>query len=320
MSKSLGNFVDPEEVINQNGAEILRLWVAMLNYKEDARFGGETVSRIVEAYRKIRNTWRFILGNLYDFDPDTEKVPEQEMELLDRWILEKSMLIGQRILKSYQRFEYHIIFHTIYNFVTVDLSSFYLDVLKDRLYCSGKKSVLRRSAQTALFELLRTDLILMAPILPFTAEEAWSIMPGFKDKEESVHLELFPSLEEKWLESEIFKELGNLVVVREKVLKELELARENKVIGNSLEASVVLKVAVDQEILLKKYEALLPSIFIVSEVVLQIHSDPELKAVVSKAPGKKCERCWNFSTYVGQSSSYPQFCKRCEEVVSQIKS
>jgi len=320
MSKSLGNFVDPEEVINQNGAEILRLWVAMLNYKEDARFGSETVSRIVEAYRKIRNTWRFILGNIHDFNPDRESVPRQDMLLMDRWILEKSARMGRRILKAYERFEYHIIFHTIYNFVTVDLSSFYLDVLKDRLYCSGKKSVLRRSAQTALFELLRTNLILMAPILPFTAEEAWNDMPGFKDKEESVHLEVFPSLDEKWLESELFQEWGNLVSVREKVLKELEVARENKMIGNSLEASVALKVPADREALFRNYEEQLPSLFIVSEVLLQPHSGSELEVEISKAAGEKCIRCWNFSTYVGQSSSYPQFCKRCEEVVSQIMS
>jgi len=320
MSKSLGNFVDPEEVINQNGAETLRLWVAMLNYKEDARFGSETVSRIVEAYRKIRNTWRFILGNIHDFSPDEESVPRQDMLTMDRWILEKSVRMGQRILNAYKKFEYHLIFHTIYNFVTIDLSSFYLDVLKDRLYCSGKKSVLRRSAQTALFELLRTNLILMAPILPFTAEEAWNVLPGFKDKEESVHLEVFPSLDEKWLESEVYKEWEDLVSVREKVLKELEVARENKMIGNSLEASVTLKVPTDREAFLKTYKDQLRSLFIVSEVVLQTHSGTELEVEISKAPGGKCIRCWNFSTFVGQSSVYPHFCKRCEEVVSQIKS
>jgi isoleucyl-tRNA synthetase len=219
MSKSLGNFVDPEEVINKNGAEILRLWIAMLNYKEDARFGGETVSRIVEAYRKMRNTWRFILGNIHDFDPDEECVSPQDMMLLDRWILEKATHIGQRILKGYQDYEYHIVFHTIYNFFTVELSSFYLDVLKDRLYCSGKKSLLRRSAQTALFELLKTSLIWMAPILPFTTEEAWETMPEKKGKQESVHLELFPDMEEQWLEPELFREWEKLVVVREKVLQ-----------------------------------------------------------------------------------------------------
>lgn len=320
MSKSLGNFVDPEEVINKNGAEILRLWVAMLNYKEDARFGGETVSRIVEAYRKIRNTWRFILGNIHDFDPDTERVSPQDMTIMDKWILEKITQIGQRILKGYENYEYHVVFHTIYNFFTVELSSFYLDVLKDRLYCSGRKSLLRRSAQTALFELLKTSLVWMAPILPFTAEEAWAIMPGFEDKQESVHLMLFPPTEKEWLEPGLFQEWEELGVIREKVLKELETARENKKIGNSLEASITLKLPVDKQPLLKKYETELPSLFIVSEVNLDAHSGDELAVKVANAPGKKCIRCWNFSTYVGQSPDYPGFCKRCEEVVARLKS
>lgn len=320
MSKSMGNFVDPEEVINKHGAEILRLWVAMLNYKEDARFGGETVSRIVEAYRKIRNTWRFILGNIHDFDPDTECVSPQDMIILDKWILEKVTQIGQRILKSYENYEYHVVFHTIYNFFTVELSSFYLDVLKDRLYCSGKKSLLRRSAQTALFELLKTSLVWMAPILPFTTEEAWAIMPGFEDKQESVHLMLFPSTEIKWLEPEPFREWEELGIVREKVLKELETARENKRIGNSLEASITLKLPVDKQLLLQKYETELTSLFIVSEVNLDAHSEDELAVEVANAPGEKCARCWNFSTYIGQSSDYPGFCKRCEEVVVRMKS
>ncbi len=320
MSKSLGNFIDPEEIINKNGAEILRLWIAMLNYKEDARFGGETVNRIVEAYRKMRNTWRFILGNIHDFDPDTESVPPQEMADLDKWILEKAARIGKRILKGYENYEYHIVFHTLYNFFTVELSSFYLDVLKDRLYCSGKKSMLRRSAQTALFELMKTSLIWMAPILPFTTEEAWAAMPEFKEKQESVHLNLFPLLGEKWIEPELFQEWEGLVVIREKVLKELETARESKMIGNSLEASVALKVPADKEPLLKKYALDLPSLFIVSQVHLDVSSGDEFTVEVSKAPGGKCIRCWNYSTYLGKSSDYPGFCKRCEEVVGRMKS
>jgi len=322
MSKSLGNFVDPEEIITKNGAEILRLWIAMLNYKEDARFGGETVSRIVEAYRKMRNTWRFILGNIHDFDPDEESVPPQDMMLLDRWILEKASHIGQRILKGYQDYEYHIVFHTIYNFFTVELSSFYLDVLKDRLYCSGKKSLLRRSAQTALFELLKTSLIWMAPILPFTTEEAWDAMPDFREKQESVHLELFSDMEEKWLEPGLYREWDELVAIREKVLKELETARENKMIGNSLEARIMLKAPGDKEPLLRKYKTDLPSLFIVSEVELEPEpfSGDEFGVEVANAAGEKCTRCWNFSTYVGQSSEYPGFCKRCEEVVVRMRS
>lgn len=320
MSKSLGNFIDPEEIISQNGAEILRLWVAMLNYKEDARFGQETLQRLVEAYRKIRNTWRFILGNINDFSPDEESVTPQEMEFSDRWILEKCFRTGKKILKAYENYEYHIIFHTIYNFFTVELSSFYLDVLKDRLYCSGKKSHLRRSAQTALFNLLKSTLALMAPILPFTTEEVWDIMPAFKGKGESIHLEEFPAFKEKWLDDALFEEGESLLLAREKVLKELEIAREAERIGNSLGASVVLRVPSSQQELLKKYEKELPSLFIVSAVELQSQSGKELEAEVSKAPGAKCQRCWNFSPYVGKSSEYPHFCKRCEEVVKTINS
>jgi isoleucyl-tRNA synthetase len=242
------------------------------------------------------------------------------MQLLDKWILEKANRINKRILKGYEDYEYHIVFHSIYNFFTVELSSFYLDVLKDRLYCSGKKSLLRRSAQTALFILLRTSLLWMAPILPFTTEEAWAAMPDFKEKQESVHLNVFSSLDGQWLETEIFQEWEELVTIRELVLKELETARENKIIGNSLEASVTLKLPADKEPLLRKYEMELPFLFIVSEVNLKPYEGDDFVAEVVNAPGDKCTRCWNFSTYVGQSSSYPNFCKRCEDVVEQMKS
>ena len=318
MSKSLGNFIEPEEIISENGAEILRLWVAMLNYKEDARFGKETLQRLVEAYRKIRNTWRFVLGNIYDFSPDEESLSPQDMVLLDRWIMEKCSRIGQKVLKAYEDFEYHVVFHTLYNFFTVELSSFYLDVIKDRLYCSGKDFQIRKSAQTVLFHLLKSTLVLMAPILPFTTEEAWEVMPGFKEKEESIHLEEFSTFEEKWLEDELFEEWENLILAREKALKALEKAREDKLIGNSLEAKVTLRIPPAQEGLLKKYEDELPSLFIVSEVELQPHSGQELEAEVSKAPGEKCLRCWNFSPYVGKSDEYPHFCQRCEEVVKKM--
>ena len=320
MSKSLGNFIETEEVISQNGAEILRLWVAMLNYKEDARFGKETLQRIVEAYRKIRNTWRFILGNIYDFSPEEESVVPKEMELLDRWILEKCSEMGKKTLKAYESYEYHVVFHTIYNFFTVELSSLYLDVIKDRLYCSGKKSQLRKSAQTALFSLLKSTLVLMASILPFTTEEVWDVMPPFEGKEESVHLELFPSFEEEWVDSELFQEWGDLVLTREKVLKELERARGDELIRNSLEACVTIKIPSSQEEFFKKYEEELPTLFIVSAVDLKVQSGEELEVEVSKAPWEKCQRCWNFSPYVGKSSEYPRICKRCEEVVKKINS
>jgi isoleucyl-tRNA synthetase len=320
MSKSLGNYIEPEEIISQHGAEILRLWVAMLNYKEDARFGRELLQRLVEAYRKIRNTWRFILGNIYDFSPDEESVSPQEMELLDRWILEKCSEKGKKVLDAYEDYEYYVVFHTIYNFFTVELSSFYLDVLKDRLYCSGRKSSLRKSAQTALYRLLKSTLVLMAPILPFTTEEAWEFLPAFKGKGESIHLEKFPSFDEEQLDQSLLQELESLTLVRDRVLKELEGARGEELIGNSLEAKVTLRVPSSKAQLLEKYEKHLPSLFIVSAVELQPQAGDDLGVEVSKAPGEKCQRCWGFSPYVGKSSEYPHFCRRCEEVVKQMDS
>jgi len=317
MSKSLGNFIEPEEIISENGAEILRLWVAMLNYKEDARFGKETLQRLVEAYRKIRNTWRFMLGNVHDYSPD-EEIKAEDLLPLDQWILEKAAEIWNRILKAYDNYEFHVVFHSVYNLFTVELSSFYLDVLKDRLYCSGRNSHIRKSAQTALFSILKNSLVLMAPILPFTTEEAWEILPPYPGKEDSVHLENFPDFKERWLEPEIYKEWEDLFLVREKVLKELEVARESKLIGNSLEAQVILKVPASHTEFLKKYEEKLVSLFIVSSVKLEAHDGDEFEIKVLKAPGEKCLRCWNFSTYIGKSRDYPQFCQRCEQVVKEM--
>lgn len=315
MSKSLGNFIEPEEIISKDGAEVLRLWVAMLNFKEDARFGDEIQQRLVDAYRKIRNTWRFILGNIHDFRPDREMVKKEEMLVLDRLILDRAAEVGKRILKAYDEYEYHIIFHAIYNLFTVDLSAFYLDVLKDRLYCSSRNSPLRKSAQTALFHVLRDTLILMAPILPFTAEEVWAIMPDFVGKEESVHLESFPQFGEGWLADETAEEMERLMAIREIVLKELEKAREAKLLGNSLEAQVTLSVSPSDRALLDKYGKDLASLFIVSCVVVKLGSSSELEVRVSRAPGEKCQRCWNYSPAVGKSRDYPRLCQRCEDVV-----
>ncbi|MBN2245358.1 MAG: isoleucine--tRNA ligase [Candidatus Aminicenantes bacterium] len=318
MSKSLGNFIEPEEIISKNGAEILRLWVAMLNYKEDARFGDEILKRLVEAYRKIRNTWRFILGNLNDFSPDDEMIPKEEMLVLDRWALEKFRRIGQKVLKSYNVFEYHTVFHTMYNLFTVELSSIYLDILKDRLYCSAKKSNLRKSAQVALFYLLQGTLKIMAPLLPFTTEEAWEVMPSDRNRKESVHLESFPEFKDTWLEETTFREIEKLMQVRDVVLKELESTRENKIIGNSLEARVLLKTSGDKLELLEKYQNMLAELFIVSEVKIEPDSEEELKVIVEKVSWQKCQRCWNYSEYVGKSKEYPDYCLRCEKVVRSI--
>ncbi len=320
MSKSLGNFIEPGEIIKNNGAEILRLWVAMLNFKEDARFGDEILQRLVEAYRKIRNTWRFIIGNLHDFNPDQDQVSADSMEPFDIWIMEKCTRLNQKIISAYKKFEYHVVFHTVYNFFTVTLSSFYLDVLKDRLYCSSPDSNLRRSAQTALFQLLRTTLILMSPILPFTTEEAWENLPEHREKTESVHLGEFIEFKEKWMEEIIFQKWEHLAELRETVLKSLEDAREAKTIGNSLEAKVELKASGADYSLLEEYEKELPALFIVSEVELTRGQDEGVSAEIRRVRWAKCQRCWNYSPSVGKSSEYPEFCERCDQVVKGLKS
>ncbi|MCX6560113.1 MAG: isoleucine--tRNA ligase [Candidatus Aminicenantes bacterium] len=316
MSKSAGNVIEPKEIIARGGAEILRLWVAMLNYKEDAPYGVEIEARIVEAYRKIRNTWRFLLGNLSDFSPDTDAVPAAEMEPLDRWALRRFTEVGRRMRKGYADYEFHVVYHALAQFFTVDLSAFYLDVLKDRLYCSAKSSRLRRSAQTALYRILRDSLTLMAPILPFTAEEAWDVLPPRVGREESVHLALFPDLKEEWMDDVEAAEWEELLTVRETVLKVLENARERKEIGTSLEARVRLGVQPAQAGLIERYRDQLASLFIVSDVAVEPAAGDALEAAVSPVPGGKCLRCWTYSEYVGTSPDHPEFCRRCDDVVS----
>jgi isoleucyl-tRNA synthetase len=320
MSKSLGNVIEPGEIIARSGAEILRLWAAMLNYKEDARFGKEIEQRLVEAYRKIRNTWRFLLGNLSDFDPDTDAVREAELLDLDRWILERSEEVGRRMRRAYEDYEYHTVLHALLDFFTVDLSAFYLDVVKDRVYCSAKKSVLRRSAQTAMFEVLRRSLLFAAPILSFTADEVWAHAPAYAGKAGSVHLGEFPS-ERSWLGSRgpsFIEDMKGLLAVRETVLKELEKSRGEGLIGNSLEAKVTLKIPAAETALLERYKGDLTALFIVSEVSLEPGTGGELQVSVGRAAGEKCERCWNWSVEVGRSPEFPTFCARCEAVVKAI--
>ncbi|HUT07759.1 MAG TPA: class I tRNA ligase family protein, partial [Candidatus Latescibacteria bacterium] len=322
MSKSLGNVIDPGEVIKRSGAEIVRLWAAMLNYKEDARFGTEIEQRLVEAYRKFRNTWRFLLGNLSDFEPGRDTVAAADLLDLDRFILLRFEEVRARVVKSYEDYEFHPILHAVLDFFTVDLSAFYLDVVKDRAYCSGRGSLERRSAQTAMFSILRDSLLLMAPILSFTADEAWAHVPAFSGKDDSVHLAEFPKAQD-WLGARgaaFVDDMQRLFDVREKVLKELEKSREAKLIGNSLEASVTLKAPAADAAFLETRKEDLAALFIVSAVAVEKGPGDDLAIEVTKAPGGKCERCWNFSTHVGRSADHPTFCARCEKVVKAARS
>jgi len=320
MSKSMGNVIEPGEIIKRSGAEVLRLWTAMLNYKEDARFGPEIEQRLVEAYRKIRNTWRFLLGNVSDFRPDQGTVAEAGLFDLDRWILHRFEEVRARVVRAYEEFEFHPILHDVLDFFTVDLSAFYLDVVKDRAYCSAKNAPGRRSAQTAMFTILRDSLLLMAPILSFTADEAWAHVPAFDGKDDSVHLGEFPAPAD-WLKSApagFVADMERLLGVREKALKELERARELKLIGNSLEARVTLKVPAAEASFLEARLAGLAALFIVSQVVIEQGAGDELAIEVAKADGAKCERCWNYSTHVGTSPDHPTFCARCEKAVQAV--
>jgi isoleucyl-tRNA synthetase len=316
MSKSAGNVIEPKSIISQDGAEILRLWAAMLNYKEDAPFGKELQQRIGEAYRKIRNTWRFLLSNLYDFSPDTDSVPAAELEPLDRWALERCAEVGRKVLEAYDAFEYHPIFHALYNFFTVDMSAFYLDVLKDRLYCSAPASKARRSAQTAIFRILRDTLALAAPILPFTTEEAWEALPEFGGKSVSIHLELFPEFGETWLEPGERADWEVLLEVRGAVLKELEVARAGKLIGNALEAQVRIQAPPPVKEALERHRGELCALFIVSDVIVESAPGGPTVAAVVQAPGGKCARCWSYSPAVGTIAGRPELCRRCADVVS----
>ncbi len=325
MSKSLGNVISPQDIIKDYGADILRLWVASSDYSDDIRLSDQILTRLADAYRKIRNTYRFILGNLYDFDVNKDALRPQEMLELDRWALSETCKLLEAATKSYEEFLFHDVFHSVYNFCVIQMSSFYLDILKDRLYISHTKSIQRRSAQTALFEILDVITKLMAPILVFTANEVWET--AHKDGEvKSVHFAEWPHLGkfQKFYNKELDEKWAQIIRVREEVLKALELKREANLIGSSLEARVWLY-SPDEKLrdLLKQAQHLLPSIFIVSRVEV---ADNKLEEAVSpaalplmikvdKAPGAKCQRCWNYSEYIGKNNSHPALCERCVKIV-----
>ena len=329
MSKSFGNVIAPEEVIHQYGAEILRLWVAAEDYRDDIRISQEILSRLSEAYRRIRNTCRFLLGNLYDFDPRKDSLPESQLWEIDRWILLRLQKLNSRLREAYDHFEFHIVFHALHNFCSVDLSSLYLDVLKDRLYTSPASSRQRRAAQTALYKILDTIVRLMATILSFTAEEVWEHLPGGKDRALSIHLTLFPEIEPGYLDAKLEERWDLLLKVRGEVSKALEIARKNKLIGNSLEAAVTLHAPQKLFSFLQENATQMKDLFIVSQVALadfppagaQTCAEVDgLSILISKAAGQKCERCWVYDPKVGENADLPTVCPRCQTALFTIRS
>ncbi len=320
MSKSAGNVVAPQDVIKQSGAEILRLWVSAQDYRDDLRISPEILTHLIEAYRKIRNTCRFLLSNLYDFDPAKDRIPYEQLPELDRWALHRLSELIPRVRKSYDDCEFHTIFHALNNFCSVDLSSVYLDILKDRLYTFRTDSPLRRGSQTVLFEIVMAMTKLMAPILSFTAEEIWRVvsaqLPGGLDTQ-SVHLASFPEVDSKWRDAELAARWETLLNYRSQVQGVLEASRRDKVIGSSLEAHVQLEAGAKAYQFLKPYEKDLGTILIVSKVTLSQGTADQagIQVSVDKSSAGKCERCWNYREAVGADAEHPTLCDRCLEAI-----
>jgi isoleucyl-tRNA synthetase len=319
MHKSAGNAVEPEKVIKQSGAEIIRLWCASSNYFDDMRASDEILQRVMDGYRKLRNTVRFALGNLHGFDPARDSVPAGQMEEIDRWALAELAAMLAEVKREYEAYEFHAVMQTITNYSTVTLSARYFDIIKDRLYTYAPKNAGRRSAQTVLYQIADTLARILAPILAFTADEVWEHIPrGSKaDTPVSVHLATFP--EPEHYDPDLIPRWNSLFSIREQVLGELEKARTNKVIGSSLEAAVAIEAGGPTYQLLKHYESQLRYVFIVSQVSLAESQTGELKVQIERAKGEKCERCWNYSTRVGEFARYPTVCERCAAALEEIE-
>ena len=293
------------------------------DYRDDIRISEEILTRVSEAYRRIRNTCRYILGNIGDFDPATMAVPLAEMPEIDRWALHQLELLKERVLNAYRDFAFHVIYQDVNAFCTVEMSAFYLDILKDRMYTAKTDSLIRRSGQTVMREILDTLLRLLAPVLSFTADEAWQYMPA--RKEQSVHLADFPQLHPEWRDESLVERWDRIMKVRTDVSKALELARVAKTIGHPLDAAVTVTAPAELLAFLGEYQAELPSIFIVSKVSLAAAIDGEcwssesvegLKVQVTAAPGDKCERCWCYSQELGSEPEHPTICPKCTAAVS----
>ena len=324
MSKSLGNTIAPQDIAKKFGAEILRLWVSAEDYREDVRISDEILNRLVEAYRRIRNTARFLISNLYDFDPAKDRMTKDQLDELDSWILQRTENLLGRCRDAYEKCEFHVVYHSVNNFCAVDLSAQYLDIVKDRLYCEGTNSRERRAAQTTLYRILEVLVHVTAPILSFTAEEIWSYLPGKADRPQSVFLSSIPEpdtgaaasiLGEKW--DRIFDE-------RSLVLKALEQARTAGVIGHSLDAKVVLHASDPHRSALHQLMTADPQkladVLIVSQLALDAIPAPDdlkdLRLSVSKADGAKCARCWKYDVNVGCDDKHLDVCPRCARVLN----
>jgi isoleucyl-tRNA synthetase len=328
MSKSLGNVVLPSDICEKWGADLLRLWVASQEYQADVKMSERVMTQLSEAYRKIRNTFRFALGNLFDFEPGRDALPVKEMEQIDRWMLERTADLVKKCREWYVAYDFHRVYHAIHEYCVVDLSAFYFDVLKDRLYTKAAKNRSRRSAQIAVWKISSALVRLAAPILVFTSEEIWAHLPKLPGEPPSVHIDFFP--EEAALRSSLDAksktEWEKLHTLRADVLQDLERARTQKFINASLEAKIRLRSKGPYLELLQRHAEDLPGFFIVSQVEVLAFDAPvgsgrpePFHVEVVRADGAKCERCWNYSTHVGENPRYPGVCERCTAALAEIE-
>ena len=327
-SKSLGNGVDPVDIAKRLGGEIIRLWVASVDFREDVAASEPLMQRVSENYRKLRNTLRFLIGNLHDFVPGRHGVAWAALEPLDQYILARTAALNAKVRGAYDAFAFHRAYHAVNEFTNTDLSSLYLDVLKDRLYTFAADAPARRSAQTALWHIAETLTRLIAPILSFTADEAWEMLPQVNGREASVHLTLFPDLSGVIPSSTeaLEGDWAGLLAVREAVMVELEQLRQQKIIGKGLDAHVNIAAPGELYGLLSRYRSSLPELLNVSLVELSRREDAlagedlfaSLSIVARHADGVRCERSWNYPGTVGQDPDYPTVCLRCAEALHAI--
>src|SRR5438876_2796605 len=331
-SKSKGTGIAPEQVVSRDGADVLRLWVSSVNYFEDVRQGPNILKQVSEAYRRIRNTFRYLLSNLYDFDPARGRVRYDHLLEIDRWALHRLTELVARAREGYETYEFHRVYHAVHNFCAVDLSAFYLDVLKDRLYASVPGSPERRSAQTVLLALAETLARLMAPILSHTCEEVWQHLPAADPsshrvlavpadgqpaaRAESVQLADFPAPPPEWRNEEVAARWNKLLAVREAVNKAIEEAKEAGTVKKPQAARVVVSAPPERYELLRRYEDQLANIFVVSQAALRNGEQAEVRVMVEPAPGERCERCWRVLPTVGSIPEHPTLCDRCAAAVS----
>jgi isoleucyl-tRNA synthetase len=317
MSKSLGNTIEPQDIIKQSGADVLRLWVASVDYREEMRISKEILSRVVEAYRKIRNTMRYLVANLYDFDPSSDAVPVPRMEEVDRYVLARYGELARRLVAAYDAYDYPTIFQAVNSFTTVDLSALYNDISKDRLYTFGARSRERRSAQTAMYMIADGLTRLLAPLVPVTADQLWASLPN--RKEASVHIARFPESGEllPLADSELVQRWNQLVAVRDLVLAEIEPLRKDKQIGSSLQAKAVVTAPHALLELLQRHAADLPMLFIVSSVELRPSGDDRTVVTIERAGGVRCDRCWRYVPAVSSDPEWEGLCERCQDALAE---